>query len=60
MSHLLDMVVEFLGYFLSWRAWVCLVLGVIIAHFLAASGVALYVGGILGLAVGRFWEARVG
>ncbi|MEN3371196.1 MAG: hypothetical protein V7609_3339 [Verrucomicrobiota bacterium] len=60
MSHLLDMVVEFLGYILSWRAWVCLILGVIIAYFLAVSGVALLLGGILGLGIGLFWEARVG
>jgi uncharacterized membrane protein (DUF441 family) len=60
MSHLLDMVIEALGYFLSWRAWLCLVAGVILAYLLSASGVACIAGAVLGLAFGLFWEARVG
>jgi len=60
MSHLIDIVIDALGFFLSWRAWLCLVLGAGVAYFLWDSGLGFTVGSILGLAIGLFWEARVG
>jgi uncharacterized membrane protein (DUF441 family) len=60
MGHLLDIIIEVLSYFLSWRAWLCLVLGVIMAYLLSGSGVVFMAGAVLGLSVGCFWEARVG
>jgi len=67
MSHLVDFVAELLGYFLGWRAWLCFVVALIVAGVLSAFGVAsgwpsgiFIVGGIIGLVVGLFWEARVG
>ena len=67
MSHLLDVVVEVLGYFLSWRAWLSLVVGVIVGYALSAYGVSfvwpfdmLIAAGLLGLVGGLFWDARVG
>ena len=58
MSHLFDLVVEVLGYVLTWRAWLGLMLGLVVGFALMRYGISflwrgdiMLVVGALGLAI---------
>jgi hypothetical protein len=67
MDHLLEVVLEFLSYFVDWRTWLCVALALLLAYFAYVSGIIIIstvatfvIAGIIGLAVGLFWDARAG
>ena len=66
MGELLKLVIHALGYLLTWRAWLGLVLGLVIGFALLTFGVTviwpgdiILLVGALGLALGLLWAAGV-
>jgi hypothetical protein len=66
MGYLFDFVLYALGFLLSWRAWLCLILGLVLGAAFLKYGVEfvwrgdiMLVTGAVGLALGLIWAARV-
>lgn len=64
MGELFDLILYALGYLLSWRAWLGLILGLVVGSVLLGFGVGFFwrgdimlVIGALGLALGSVWAA---
>jgi uncharacterized membrane protein len=64
---IVEILVETLAYLLPWRAWLCLIVALVLAILLHAYGIwfvwpsdIFVVLAILGIVVGVYWHQRVG